>query len=295
MKSNFAPFLFFQLVVLIFMHQDLFGLYRFAASSNLFSYILTIPFISAFFLFKNYKDIFSKIHSSVLPGVSFVTVGLTFYFASHHFMAELSKNDSLFISTISWLLICYGGFIIFFGWHAFKRALFPLLFLLFMAPIPSFVLDNYIGFLQKGSEEVSFLLFRLLGVPIWRQGNVFQLPDFTFEVAKECSGIRSSIGLWITALLFSYIFLKNNVCRLMALLAVIPIAIFKNGLRIVTLGLLASYVDPLYITNHWLHKSGGILYFVIALLFLFFPWLFLLRLYEERTKIGMKHQEKRRI
>ena len=295
LMKSLTAFLFFQAMVLIFMRHDLLELYRFAASSNLFSYILTIPFISAFFFFKNYKHIFGNTGFSVIPGVSCTMVGFILYFAGHHFGAELSKNDYLFLSTIAWLLMSLGGFIIFFGWHAFKRALFPLLFLFFMAPIPSSVLNNYIGFLQKGSEEVSFLVFRLLGVPIWRQGNVFQLPDFTFEVARECSGIRSSIGLWITALLFSYTFLKSNVCRFLALLAVIPIAIFKNGLRIVTLGLLASYVDPIYITNHWLHKSGGILYFTIALLFLFFPLLFLLRLYEGRKKLGIKQQKKQGI
>ncbi len=292
---NLSAFLFFQGIMLIFVRHDLLELYRFAASSNLFSYILLIPFISAFFFFLNGRHIFSNIKPSAMPGLSCTMVGLILYLAGHQFTAELSKNDYLFLSISAWLLMGLGGFIIFFGWQAFKRAMFPLLILFFMAPIPSSVLNNYIRFLQKGSEEVSFLVFQLLGVPIYRQGNVFQLSNFTLEIARECSGIRSSIGLWITALLSSYIFLRSNAYRLLALLAVIPIAIFKNGLRIVTLGLLASYVDPIYITNHWLHKSGGILYFTIALLLLFFPWLFFLRLHEERTKLNRKQQEKQGI
>ena len=54
----------------------------------------------------------------------------------------------------------------------------------------------------------------------------------------------------------------------MLLLAVVPLAIAKNGLRIFTLSVLAEYVDPAFISST-LHRRGGFVFFGITLLILF--------------------------
>lgn len=282
-KNRILLFSCYQGLIILLMRHALFALYEYSTKKSLYSYIVFIPFISAYLFYLRKKSIFSEFEFSLLPGVLFSLAGLILYFSGYRLVNTINQNDYLSFTICAWLLTGIGGFIIFLGWRAFKEAMFPLFILFFMVPIPSYLLNSYIIFLQKGSEEVSYLVFNLLNVPIYRNGNVFQLPNFTVEVAKECSGIRSSIGLWITAILSSYIFLKRTTYRLLLLIAVIPIAILKNGLRIVTLGLLASYVDPIYITNHWLHKSGGILYFTVALFVLFFPWLFFLRALELKS------------
>jgi exosortase/archaeosortase family protein len=51
-------------------------------------------------------------------------------------------------------------------------------------------------------------------------------------------------------------------------LAIFPVTIFKNSLRIVTISLLAAYVDPVFLTNHWIHSAGGKPFFIFALLFM---------------------------
>ena len=60
------------------------------------------------------------------------------------------------------------------------------------------LLDWTIYFLQCGSTSVAYFLFRILGVPVLRQGFLLTVPGVTIEVAKECSGIRSSMALFIT-------------------------------------------------------------------------------------------------
>jgi exosortase/archaeosortase family protein len=55
---------------------------------------------------------------------------------------------------------------------------------------------------------------------------------------------------------------------------VIPLAIIKNAFRIVGLALLANYVDPSFITDSVLHRSGGIPFFLLSLVVLFsLAWL----------------------
>jgi len=70
-----------------------------------------------------------------------------------------------------------------------------------MVPIPNFLLDRLIFLLQEGSAWITGALFDLVGVPALREGLVFHLAKVSIEVAKECSGIRSSMALLILALL----------------------------------------------------------------------------------------------
>ena len=95
----------------------------------------------------------------------------------------------------------------------------------------------------------------------------FQLPGIAIEVAKECSGIRSSLALFITSLLAGHMFLKTTWRKVVLVLVIIPLTIFKNAVRITTLSLLAVYVDKSWLTDSWLHKGGGIVFFVLALVF----------------------------
>jgi exosortase/archaeosortase family protein len=44
--------------------------------------------------------------------------------------------------------------------------------------------------------------------------------------------------------------------------------VLKNGIRIVTLSSLAVYVDERFITQSFLHRSGGFLFYIPALFLL---------------------------
>jgi exosortase/archaeosortase family protein len=84
------------------------------------------------------------------------------------------------------------------------------------------------------------------------------------EVAKECSGIRSSLSLIITALLAGHFFLRTGWSRALLVLAIVPITILKNGFRIAMLSILGVYVDERILGSD-LHRKGGILFFIMAL------------------------------
>ena len=177
---------------------------------------------------------------------------------------------------VSWV----GGFLLFFGRDAARAALFPLLFLAFTIPIPEPVIDSATQVLKNGSTETVAGLFTLTGTPYHRDGFVFALPGFFIEVADECSGIRSSIALLLTGLLSGHVFLRDSWAKTCVIAAVLPITILKNGIRIVTLSLLAMHVDPGFLTGQ-LHHEGGIVFFLLGLLILA-PILVLLRKSEVR-------------
>lgn len=66
-------------------------------------------------------------------------------------------------------------------------------------------------------------------------------------------------------MLAAYFALTSPWRRAILILSVLPVTIFKNALRIITLTLLGVYVDE-RILHSVLHRMGGIPFFVLALL-----------------------------
>ena len=265
-------FLFFNLITFIIFYTPLKALIALSLSSDdLYSHIIIIPLISGYFIYLKRKEIASNIRYSLNAGIILITIGLILYLIGVNQKGVLNQNDYLSLTIFSLVVSWIGGFILFYGVQAFREAIFPILLLIFMIPVPGLIIDTIIFLLQKGSTEVAYAFLRLTGIPVFREGFLFHLPGISIEVAKECSGIRSSIGLLITSLMAGHLFLKTGWRKSILSLSVFPIAIVKNGLRIVTLSLLAVYVDERILSSA-LHHKGGIVFFIPSL---FFLWLIL--------------------
>jgi len=229
-----------------------------------YSHISVIPLIVLYLILRKRKLIFSNSRSSLLPGIVLMLTGVSFFVAAKLGQGKLDQHDYLSALMASYVVLMIGNFILFFGTKAFKFARFPLLMLLLMIPFPSWFLDRTVSFLQEGSAVVTAMLLNLTGVPFVREGLVFHLPtNLNIFIAYDCSGIRSSIALLIASLVASDVFLGKSWTKLALNLAVLPLSLFKNGLRIATLSLLTIYVDRGFISGD-LHRDGGIVFYLIA-------------------------------
>jgi exosortase len=141
------------------------------------------------------------------------------------------------------------------------------LFLLLVVPIPDPLLNWIIRLLQQGSTEVAYRIFEALRVPVFRQGFLLSVPGVTIEVAKECSSIRSSMALLITCLIAAHLYLRTWWKACFFVLLSLPLSLIKNGTRIATLTLLSLYVNPDFLRGG-LHRDGGFVFFLLALLML---------------------------
>ena len=110
--------------------------------------------------------------------------------------------------------------------------------------------------LQYASADVSDVFLRMTGASVYREGLVFAMPGFNVEVARECSGIRSTTGLIIVVALAAHLRLSSSWARLWLLMLAVPVGIFKNSVRLSTLAWLGCFVSPEYLYG-WLHKYGG--------------------------------------
>lgn len=249
------------------------------------SYLVIIPFISTAVLYLQRHKIFQQTSvDKVLGGTFLLLAGLAALISFH-----LGKiNPLLGLQLSGWILALVlfwvSGFAFLFGRAALKAAHFPFLFLLLMAPIPTFVLDRIIFLLQQGSAWITEVLFDLVGVPALREGLVFHLARVNIEVAKECSGIRSSIALLILATLMAHFRLRNLWNKILFVTLGLFMMIVKNGIRIATLTLLAIYVDPGFLFGR-LHRQGGVVFFLLALLLLL-PLLFLFERAESKRSVA---------
>lgn len=256
--------------------DSMMALFRLILDNETFSQIPLIPLVSIFLIYEQRKKVFAEVSFAWIPGAGLIIPGIIMIVLARTNFLQLNSTNPISLLVFAIVLVWVGAFVLFFGTRAFRAARFPLLFLLFMIPIPEPALSKTIYFLQAGSSDMTEIFFNLAGVPNHRQGFVFELPGVAIRVAEECSGIRSTLALLITTTLASYIFLKSSWRRWVLCLAVIPTAIFKNGLRIATLSTLAIYVNPGFLYGN-LHHHGGIVFFVIALV----PMALLLRLFQK--------------
>lgn len=292
MNRRHVIFGLFFLTAFLMAYGPIKALYDSSSQSEYYSHIALIPLVSLYLVFQKRKLIFLKEGStndrgvrlprnSHVVGVSLLVAGALLYFIGRDVGADLDQNDITVIVVLATVVFINGGFIVAYGLTAFKAALFPLLFLVFMIPVPSALMDGVVYFLQLGSTEFTHLLFLATGVPFLREGFVFHLPGISIEVAKECSGIRSSLALMITAILAGHLFLETRWKKVILTVAIVPITMLKNGFRILILTLMGTYWDPRWLTNSRLHHEGGILFFILALV-LMAPILYFLKKSEEK-------------
>jgi len=251
---------------LLFLHP-LAAFVSYSLSNENASHLILIPVISAGVVFLERDRIFKALGSDVHVGSLLLAAASAVALAAFSMGSRLSTLNQLSVYVFALLLVWAAGFAFFFGRQTMQRARFPLVFLLLTIPIPDFILDKLIYLLQKGSTEITAVLFDWSGVPVLRDGFVFHLAHVNIEVARECSGIRSSLALLILAILVAHFYLDTFWKQLVLVIAGLFVMILKNGVRIVTLTLLASYVDPGFLYGR-LHHEGGVVFFVLALLLL---------------------------
>jgi exosortase C (VPDSG-CTERM-specific) len=240
---------------------------KYAAHSDVHSYVLLIPFVTSYLIYIRWNHLSRELSTSWRPTLLFTAVGTSALFAIQYF-TELGANDHMTLIALSFVCFAITGAFLFLGSKWAHSAMFPLFFLAFMIPLPEAVVDSLENASKVASAEVANWFFVLTGTPFLRIGNFFQLPGITIEVAKECSGIRSSLVLIITSLLAANMFLRSTWRRALLVCAVIPLGLLRNGFRILVISLLCVHIGPEMI-NSVIHRRGGPVFFVASLIPLF--------------------------
>lgn len=241
--------------------KRLYALARYALTDENASHILIVPFLVAWLLYLNRERM---THASFdLKTASVIAIPAVILAAAVAF-GFAGQDLALLGWILSFVLLLISGFIAIFGVRCFRSDWFPFAMLGFLVPFPEPLLNRLIYVLQAGSADVAEQIFDWTGVPALRDGFIFHLPRLSIEVAQECSGIRSSIALLILALLVAHFSFSKFWKKAVFLIAGLLMMIVKNGVRIATLTILATYVNPDFLFGR-LHREGGVVFFMIGL------------------------------
>jgi exosortase len=258
--------LFAMMVTLWMFYNPLRALLSTYDETESYLYIVLIPLISGYLIYEKWDKLIPKFSYSLKTGGILICIGLVLFFFGKTKMFVLNKNDYASLITFSAGIFWIGSFILLYGVKTFRAILFPLLFLLVMIPIPTLLLKKTVALLQQGSANITYIILKLVHIPFAREGFVFYLPhNISVEISEPCSGIHSMLALLIISVLASHLFLKKNWKKVVLVLFVFPIAFIKNGIRITVLSLLGTYIDERFLTQGFLHKSGGLVFYVPAL------------------------------
>lgn len=271
-------------LLLLSFAQPLTRLILYASQSDLYSYILLVPFISGYLLYRNRSWSSAAYRTSIAGAIAAAAIAIAAVAARIRWESGLSINDECSLMGLAFVsFIALGGFL-FFGSKWMAARAFPITFLIFTVPLPDAATKWLEEALVVASAEAAALFFSVSGTPVVQEGTLFQLPRIVLRVAQECSGIHSSWVLFMTSLLASHLFLRTGWRRIALVAFVIPLGILRNGFRILVIGLLCVHVGPQMIDSS-IHRRGGPLFFALSLvpLLLLLLWL---RRQEIRLKLG---------
>ena len=263
LRSRILGFAGFLALLAVAFFQVLWDLVSLARGVDLHSHILLVPFVTIYLLWIRRHTLPSQIECSpfwatlifVLAAIPWVSAGIWW----------LNDPDYLSAMTLSFVGLVIGGAFLFFGSQWARAAAFPLFFLIFMVPLPAEAIDALEHASKLGSSEAADLLFGLAGMTYMRDGTHFYLPGVTLEVAQQCSGIRSSLVLFITGVFAANLLLQTTWRRCLLAFVVIPLGLLRNGFRIVTLGYLSVHVGR-HILDSDFHHKGGPIFFALSMI-----------------------------
>jgi exosortase len=258
--------LFFLLAIsLVLWKQPLTSTLNLALVSDAHTHILLIVPVSLALIFVRTREAIATAAVERWAGAILLSVPLLLRACTAWNITRLSPSNALSLNMFALVIWWIGSVVVCYGVPTFWTLLFPLCFLLLVVPFPDRILDWITQTLQYQSAVASEWLFRAFRIPVTRDGVFLSIPGLEIEVARECSSIRSSTMLIIIALVLTNLFLHTRWRQILLVAVALPLSVVKNAVRIFTIAVLSTHVDPAYMTGR-LHRHGGIIFLAAAVL-----------------------------
>jgi exosortase B len=155
--------------------------------------------------------------------------------------------------------------LIFKGGAALRLAWFPLLFQLFMVPLPEALVAAVTAPLKTAVSAAAAWLLHLLDYPVGRSGVILTVGPYQMFVADACAGLNSMFTLEALGLLYMNLMGYTHAWRNASLaVLLVPIAFFANVIRVMVL-VLVTYHFGDEAGQGFVHGFAGMFLFAVAL------------------------------
>ena len=233
------------------------------------SHGVLVPLISAFFVWSSRAQLARAPISTSNWGAVLLVFSLCLY------LLALAGHVAVVQRLMIVASLC--GLVMFnFGTAVFKVLAFPLLYLIFMVPVPDSIYGLAAFPLQLFATDISHAIIHALGIPVLQEGNMLYFAQTQLEVAEACSGLRSMTAFIMLGVLFAYLMDKGWGRRFILVLSAIPLAIFANIVRVTGTGILAHFFGK-QVARGFLHEFSGMAVFVFGFVLLLLGYMLLSR------------------
>ncbi|QAU38508.1 exosortase V [Bradyrhizobium guangdongense] len=173
------------------------------------------------------------------------------------------------IEMASLLPVIVGCILLTAGWPTLRILAFPIGFLIFAVPMPDWLIDAATVPLKVFISNMVTKVLYAAGYPVAQNGVMIMIGSYQLLVKDACSGMNSIFALSAIGVFYAYAFRWEEKLRsVLLLLAIVPITILANFVRVFTLVLIAYYAGP-DLLEGIVHDMTGIGLFIVAVVLMF--------------------------
>lgn len=215
------------------------------------------------FLFWNSRHLLLPVQKAdkarTVSGVVVLVIGLLMYIIGR-------SQDILILDLGSQIPVLTGTLLLIAGFRSIRGLAFPLFFMLFLLPLPGFIIDTLTMPMKIGVSYVAEQILYLLGYPVARSGVVLHIGPYQLLVADACAGLQTLISLEAMGLLYLHLVRRESLVRNVALaIMIIPISFTANVIRVMALTVITYHFGD-EVGRGFMHDFAGLLLFTVALL-----------------------------
>lgn len=246
---------------LIMMYSPLYYQFASQSSSGETQGNSLLVLVVVLFLFWKNREKF-LVHSEQNPKI--ILGSFIFVFGLLLYIVGKSQDIDIF-SLGSQLPVLIGIILIVRDLPTVLKCWFPLFFIIFMLPLPGFIVDAVTMPMKMAVSQVTQNILFLLDFPISRTGVTLQIAQYKLLVADACAGMHTLISLEAMGLFYLNLVEHDSFFRNSILAAlIIPISFLANVTRVTVLVLVTYYFGDAA-GQGFVHKFAGMVLFVVAL------------------------------
>jgi exosortase B len=173
--------------------------------------------------------------------------------------------DVVYAEVGSVILMLTGVLLLSDGKATVKALAFPLFFMIFMIPLPGFIVDPVGQAMKLMVSTATDHVLHALGYPISRTGVILQIGQYQLLVADACAGMRTLFMLEALGILYLNLVRHTSWFRNITLaVLIVPISFSANIIRVVVLSLITYHLGD-EAGQGFLHGFAGMVLFLSAL------------------------------
>ena len=266
--NNKYHIIFIPLTLILFVacyHTTLSWMYgRFMSPDSYYSHGFIIPIVSGFLIWQNRTELKNEPAMLSYWGLIIIVFAVFLHLAGTIIYVFSVSGFSIFF-------LITGTTLFIFGKNITRKIIFPLMFLIFMFPLPSAIISIISVPMKMIVTKASVLVIRLFGISVLQEGFHISIPAGALLVGNPCSGLRSLIAFLALSAVLAYMINMSLVKKWLLVLFVIPIALLSNMVRVVILVMISHFwgLAAAAPESFW-HNASGIFVFFIGLAALFY-------------------------